>query len=103
MAAVDAVVGDWPAALACVREARDAVQRAMAASACAAARTYARAVKEWVDSLPEVGGTSESLQQPQDVRTAGSKLPLTQLQSPRETLTPRTAGTRIPDQRMSMR
>ena len=89
MAAADEVSGDWPAALAGVRAARDVVLRSMAGSACAAARTYARAVQEWVDGLPEVGGTRASLQQPQPVTSAGARLPT----SPPERRQVRTAFT----------
>ena len=89
MAAADEVSGDWPAALAGVRAARDAVLLCMAGSACAAARTYAHAVKEWVAGLPEVGGKGASLRQPQPVHSASARLPA----SPPELRQVRTAFT----------
>ena len=75
MSAVDAPGGDWPAALACMRTARDRAQACMADSGCHAALAYSRAVGAWVGGLPEDGGSRVALQQPDSVRSTANRLP----------------------------
>ena len=74
MAAADKTGGDWPTALACVREACGVVQRRLDGSGVRE-DLYARAVAVWTRDRPEADGTSAALVLPQTLCAAGGNLP----------------------------